>query len=82
MPRQAHSVSHSGVGGGGLQDFEGQQVSAVLTQMCGFVTILGGVWLLHATKDHDSAAAKQTELDSCQADRRLSDLVRAKSAVV
>jgi len=65
------------------QDFEGQQVSAVLTQMCGFVTILGGVWLLHATKDHESATAKQIELDVGQgSDRRLSvdgGIVRAKS---
>jgi hypothetical protein len=66
------------------QDFEGQEVSAVLTQMCGFVTILGGVWLLHATKDHESAAAKHIELDVAQgSDRRLSvdggGMVRAKS---
>lgn len=65
------------------QDFEGQQVSAVVTQLCGFVTILGGVWLLHATKDHESAAGKQLELDVGQgSDRRLSvdgGMVRAKS---
>mmetsp|Transcript_45579 Transcript_45579/g.87156 ORF Transcript_45579/g.87156 Transcript_45579/m.87156 type:complete len:367 (-) Transcript_45579:433-1533(-) len=36
-----------------FEDFQHQEASAVVTEVCGFLTILAGVFLLHATKDLD-----------------------------
>lgn len=34
-----------------FQDWDRQSPTQVVTEMCGFVTILGGTFLLHRTKD-------------------------------
>lgn len=34
-----------------FQDWDRQSPTQVITEMCGFVTILGGTFLLHRTKD-------------------------------
>lgn len=34
-----------------LQDWSGQSPTQIVTEMCGFVTILAGTFLLHKTKD-------------------------------
>mmetsp|Transcript_16902 Transcript_16902/g.41528 ORF Transcript_16902/g.41528 Transcript_16902/m.41528 type:complete len:387 (+) Transcript_16902:181-1341(+) len=36
-----------------FKDYEHQSVKEVLSQLCGFVTILSGVFVLHVTKDMD-----------------------------
>jgi Magnesium transporter NIPA len=33
------------------QDWAGQNATQIVTEMCGFVTILSGTFLLHKTKD-------------------------------
>lgn len=33
------------------QDWAGQNGTQIVTEMCGFITILGGTFLLHKTKD-------------------------------
>eukprot|EP00242_Pyramimonas_sp_CCMP2087_P017799 CAMPEP_0198213350 /NCGR_PEP_ID=MMETSP1445-20131203/28817_1 /TAXON_ID=36898 /ORGANISM="Pyramimonas sp., Strain CCMP2087" /LENGTH=273 /DNA_ID=CAMNT_0043887977 /DNA_START=544 /DNA_END=1365 /DNA_ORIENTATION=+ len=38
-----------------FKDFERLETTAAMTEACGFVTILTGVYLLHATKDFDPA---------------------------
>jgi hypothetical protein len=34
-----------------MQDWDQQSASQIITELCGFVTILSGTFLLHATKD-------------------------------
>lgn len=34
-----------------LQDWDTQNASQIATELCGFVTILAGTFLLHRTKD-------------------------------
>lgn len=33
------------------QDWNGQTATQIITELCGFVTILSGTFLLHKTKD-------------------------------
>lgn len=35
----------------GMQDWDSQNASQIVTELCGFVTILSGTFLLHKTKD-------------------------------
>lgn len=35
----------------GVQDWDRQNATQIVTEMCGFVTILSGTFLLHKTKD-------------------------------
>lgn len=34
-----------------MQDWDSQNASQIVTELCGFVTILSGTFLLHKTKD-------------------------------
>jgi hypothetical protein len=34
-----------------MQDWDQQSAAEIITELCGFVTILSGTFLLHATKD-------------------------------
>jgi len=36
-----------------FKDYKHQAVKEVISQLCGFVTILAGVFVLHVTKDMD-----------------------------
>eukprot|EP00959_Pyramimonas_sp_CCMP1952_P246515 5152478-Pyramimonas_sp.AAC.1 len=47
------------------QDFERQELREVMTEMCGFVTILVGVYLLHATRDFDPTDGAPTQHYLC-----------------
>jgi len=46
-----------------FKDFERQELRAVVTELCGFVTILVGVYLLHATRDFDPTDGAHSKLD-------------------
>ncbi|KAH9552709.1 hypothetical protein CY35_09G080000 [Sphagnum magellanicum] len=47
------------------KDWDQQSASQIITELCGFVTILSGTFLLHATKDiGDSSSTMAPELDS------------------
>lgn len=34
-----------------VQDWDGQEPTQIVTEVCGFITILSGTFLLHKTKD-------------------------------
>lgn len=39
-----------------VQDWDQQDAKQIITELCGFVTILSGTFLLHATKDLDTSS--------------------------
>lgn len=44
-----------------MQDWHNQSTPQIITELCGFVTILAGTFLLHATKDMGDATAALSE---------------------
>jgi hypothetical protein len=38
-----------------IQDWDSQNASQIVTEVCGFITILSGTFLLHRTKDMGNA---------------------------
>ena len=36
-----------------LQDWSGQNVSSIASEICGFITVLSGTIILHATREHE-----------------------------
>ncbi|KAK9933072.1 hypothetical protein M0R45_020285 [Rubus argutus] len=42
-----------------FKDWESQNASQIVTELCGFITILSGTFLLHKTKDMGNEAAKE-----------------------
>ena len=42
------------------QDWDSQNGSQIVTQLCGFVTILSGTFLLHKTKDMGNTTPRET----------------------
>lgn len=54
-----------------FKDWDSQNGSQIATEMCGFITILAGTFLLHKTKDMGSSPAPplspNRELRSCSA---------------
>ena len=44
-------------GHGLVQDWDSQTAPQIITELCGFVTILAGTFLLHATKDMSDTTA-------------------------
>jgi hypothetical protein len=43
-----------------LQDWDTQNASQIATELCGFVTILAGTFLLHKTKDMGNKPTEQS----------------------
>lgn len=43
------------------QDWSSQDAAQIATELCGFVTILAGTFLLHKTKDMGSSAPSESE---------------------
>lgn len=41
-----------------LQEWDSQDASQIVTELCGFVTILSGTFLLHKTKDMGNKPAE------------------------
>lgn len=44
------------------QDWDRQNPTQIVTEMCGFVTILSGTFLLHKTKDMGDGMCSETSL--------------------
>ncbi|KAL9260930.1 putative magnesium transporter NIPA3 [Drosera capensis] len=52
-----------------FKDWDGQNPTQIVTEMCGFVTILSGTFLLHKTKDMtESSSASSSSRSSKQSD--------------
>ena len=49
-----------------LQDYESQNASQIVTELCGFVTILAGTFLLHKTRDMGNDPPKEPIFQSPQ----------------
>jgi hypothetical protein len=47
-----------------MQDWDQQSAAEIITELCGFVTILSGTFLLHATKDMGDSSSNMGSLDS------------------
>jgi hypothetical protein len=45
-----------------MQDWDQQSASQIITELCGFVTILSGTFLLHATKDMGDSSSTMGSL--------------------
>lgn len=43
------------------QDWDRQTSVQIVSVLCGFITILVGTWLLHATKDHGEIPVSLSE---------------------
>jgi hypothetical protein len=48
-----------------MQDWDRQNPTQIVTEMCGFVTILSGTFLLHKTKDMVDGMSTFTFLLTC-----------------
>ena len=47
-----------------FQDWDGQDVGSITSEICGFVVVLSGTILLHATKDYDKGTPRSMLSDS------------------
>lgn len=41
-----------------LQDWSGQNVSSIASELCGFITVLSGTIILHATREQETASTQ------------------------
>lgn len=59
-----------------FKDWDSQNASQIVTQLCGFVTILAGTFLLHKTKDMGNDPPKDPQMlnDSSNSSRQSSEL--------
>ena len=39
-----------------LQDWSGQDASSIASEICGFITVLSGTIILHATREQETAS--------------------------
>ena len=44
-----------------LQDWDGQGLGSIISEICGFVVVLSGTILLHVTKDFDRNASRSAQ---------------------
>lgn len=51
MPLSCELWNYINVNSDCMQDWDRQNPTQIVTEMCGFVTILSGTFLLHKTKD-------------------------------
>jgi len=56
-----------------LQDWDSQNASQIASELCGFVTILSGTFLLHKTKDMGNKPTEQSPPASSTPDRANTD---------
>ena len=49
-----------------IQDWDRQNPTQIVTEMCGFVTILSGTFLLHKTKDMPDGGARLIMFTRCK----------------
>jgi len=47
-----------------VQDWSGQNVSSIASEICGFITVLSGTIILHATREQEPATAPGTTMPS------------------
>lgn len=45
------------------QDWSGQDASSIASEICGFITVLSGTIILHATREQETASATGIKLD-------------------
>lgn len=43
-----------------VQDWSGQNVSSIASEICGFITVLSGTIILHATKEQEPPPTQGT----------------------
>lgn len=43
-----------------VQDWSGQNASSIASEVCGFITVLSGTIILHATREQEAATASGT----------------------
>ena len=43
-----------------VQDWSGQNASSIASEVCGFITVLSGTIILHATREQETATASGT----------------------
>lgn len=44
-----------------LQDWSGQDVSSIASEICGFITVLSGTIILHGTKEQEESTRQGIE---------------------